>query len=385
MEIKERRSQRTRGHIDDLGDGRSWVVRVSLGTGAGGKRIYLRKVITGKVGDAKKALTSLLKVKDEGGAEPLTRENVDNWVQAWLAHHCTRQSARTRTGYRDVLERYLTPELRTRKIALLTVSDVQRWVNVLVARGPAPRTVRSAHGALRKCLSDAIRVGKLTTRNVATFVQLPKLDHREMQALTPEQTRVFLTAVRDTPYAALFTLWVHTGLRNSELAALRWEDFTGSSIRVRRAFVQVDHTRREIGPTKTGRQREIPLSAEVARVLRSHRRGQLEHKLKVGELYHDQGHIFSTETGQPISFQNISSRFFKPLLKQHGLPDIRLYDLRHTCATLLFSTGADIKVVQERLGHATPMLTLSTYTHVLPGQQLGASQRLADLLQTGTR
>jgi site-specific recombinase XerD len=50
----------------------------------------------------------------------------------------------------------------------------------------------------------------------------------------------------------------------------------------------------------------------------------------------------------------------------------------------LFSTGADIKVVQERLGHASPMLTLSTYTHVLPGQQLGASQRLEDLLKTGS-
>lgn len=92
--------------------------------------------------------------------------------------------------------------------------------------------------------------------------------------------------------------------------------------------------------------------------------------------------MFATEYGAPIDFQNIRSRVFKPLLNELELPDIRLCDLRHTCATLLLSAGENIKVVSERLGHAKVTLTLRTYTHVLPGQQQKASERLEMLLNS---
>jgi integrase len=59
-----------------------------------------------------------------------------------------------------------------------------------------------------------------------------------------------------------------------------------------------------------------------------------------------------------------------------------LYDLRHSCATLLMAAGEHPKVVQERLGHSTITLTLDTYTHVVPGMQELASSRLETLLAT---
>jgi integrase len=75
-------------------------------------------------------------------------------------------------------------------------------------------------------------------------------------------------------------------------------------------------------------------------------------------------------------------RHFKAVLKATGLPDIRLYDLRHTCASLLLAAGENPKVVSERLGHASVTLTLDTYSHVLPGMQQAASDRLEMLLFT---
>ncbi|HSF18300.1 MAG TPA: tyrosine-type recombinase/integrase, partial [Vicinamibacteria bacterium] len=60
--------------------------------------------------------------------------------------------------------------------------------------------------------------------------------------------------------------------------------------------------------------------------------------------------------------------------------EFRLYDLRHTCATLLLLAGENPKVVSERLGHASIALTLDTYSHVLPSMQQKAAERLESIL-----
>jgi integrase len=68
------------------------------------------------------------------------------------------------------------------------------------------------------------------------------------------------------------------------------------------------------------------------------------------------------------------------ILAEAGLGHHTLYSLRHSCATLLLSRGENVKVIQERLGHADVKLTLSTYSHVLEGMQQQASNNLSDLL-----
>ena len=71
---------------------------------------------------------------------------------------------------------------------------------------------------------------------------------------------------------------------------------------------------------------------------------------------------------------------FEPILKSAELPRIRLYDLRHTSATLLLAAGEHPKIVSERLGHSTVTLTLDTYSHVLPDMQQRAAERIEQLL-----
>ena len=80
-----------------------------------------------------------------------------------------------------------------------------------------------------------------------------------------------------------------------------------------------------------------------------------------------------------MNARNLISRSFKLILKRAGLPDIRLHDLRHTCATLMLCEGVHIKLVQELLGHATVSITLDTYSHLLPGmgyEAAGAMERI---------
>ena len=122
-------------------------------------------------------------------------------------------------------------------------------------------------------------------------------------------------------------------------------------------------------------------------------------RLKVGSAYTDHGLIFATGTGSPLERMNVTRQYFKPLVKQvrerqvkefreagiepdaHVLfPPIRLYDLRHSAATLRLANGDHVKIASEMLGHASTVLTLDTYSHVLPEMQAASAARLDALL-----
>jgi integrase len=365
----------------DLGDGR-WRLRLCVGRDATGKQLYLHETVHGKKSDADKALTRMLVAVDIGQPITRNRQTLDGWTREWLSIHCTRAGVRTRWDYEQIFRRYLTPELRGRRLTALTASDLQRWVNKLSARGLSPRTVRSAHGAVRASLNKARRLG-LVPVNVAELVDLPRQQHSEMRTLTAREAERLLNGAEaaGSPYYPLFALMLHTGLRPGELAGLRWEDYDGTTLRVRRALKQGRAGEpRYLGATKTHRPKVIPLGERARRALATQRRWQAERRLLLGSSYRDPELVFANEVGGPLEFSNVRERHFKPLLKRLELPDIRLYDLRHTCATLLLAAGENIKVVSERLGHVNATVTLNTYVHVLPGMQAEASAKLDKLL-----
>jgi integrase len=99
---------------------------------------------------------------------------------------------------------------------------------------------------------------------------------------------------------------------------------------------------------------------------------QHEEKLRLPDLWKENGLVFTTAIGTPMDRVNLVKRSFKPLMGRTRLPQIRFQDLRHTFATLLLSRGTHPKVVQEVLGHADISQTMDTYSHVLPDMQKGA-------------
>jgi integrase len=111
-----------------------------------------------------------------------------------------------------------------------------------------------------------------------------------------------------------------------------------------------------------------------------HKRQQAEARLQAGASWHAHDLVFCSEEGTPLSIPNLTYRYFRPILEKAELPRIRLYDLRHTCATLLLMAEENPKVVSERLGHSTIVLTLDTYSHVLPTMQQQATARLEKML-----
>lgn len=92
-----------------------------------------------------------------------------------------------------------------------------------------------------------------------------------------------------------------------------------------------------------------------------------------------QGWMFATPDGQPVH-PHAMSQAFDRIVRRSGVKVIRFHDLRHTHATLLIAAGVPIKVVSERLGHASPAFTIETYQHVIPDMQVEAARTIETIV-----
>ena len=162
---------------------------------------------------------------------------------------------------------------------------------------------------------------------------------------------------------------------------LKWEDLDG--IRVQRSLAHPSNGQWVLEDPKTNRaRRTVTITPTVQQTLKEHRRPQVRDRLAAGDKYQDHGLVFAVNNGNPLDWHVIVARYFTEIRKRAGFPQIRPYDLRHTCATLLLAAGENVKVVSERLGHASAALTLDVYSHVLPAMQSDATAKMEALLAT---
>jgi integrase len=167
-----------------------------------------------------------------------------------------------------------------------------------------------------------------------------------------------------------------------EYLALQWSDvdMTTGSVQIKRALARHKKSWSFEEPKTARSRRTVYLPDPLVKKLVAHKRQQAEIRLKLGAAWQVYDLVFCGEQGTPLSIPNITYRYFRPILTKAKLPRIRLYDLRHSCATLLLIAEENPKVVSERLGHSTIVLTLDTYSHVLPTMQQNASAKLEKML-----
>lgn len=207
-----------------------------------------------------------------------------------------------------------------------------------------------------------------------------------MLCFSEDEMNAFLEAAERVPYYVLFFLALETGMRPEEYLGLQWSDidFNKKRLAVRRVLIGKQGGGFVFDEPKTDRsRRSIPLTVALLDLLKGHRKAQLEQRLRLGTHYQVSDLVFTSEIGTPIHHRNLDRRHFKTIIasanenkETERIPSIRLYDLRHTMATLLLSAGVNPKIVSERLGHASIVLTLDTYSHVLPTMQEGATNEM---------
>jgi integrase len=218
-----------------------------------------------------------------------------------------------------------------------------------------------------------------------------KVEKYEPTVLGPEQTMRLLQATSGERLEALWYVALGCGPREGELLGLTWSrvDFTNHTITIAQTL---QRQKQAEGPsklvivptTKGGRIRIIPMPLFVEQALTRHWERQQQERQKSGKAWQDYDLVFCTPHGTPIDARNLL-REFKDLLERTELPNMRLHDLRHSCATLLIAKGVHPRVVMEVLGHSQISITMNTYGHVTAEAQRTASQAMDVLFLEGPR
>lgn len=310
------------------------------------------------------------------------------YLRDWLQLQRSQLQPSTWESYRLNVERYLIPALGEIPLEDLGAARLSTFYAALLQgggrRGQALslRTVRYCHGVLHKALADAVR-HEILARNVAMNATLPKLDLQasgvdEVKAWSAQELRRFLDHIRGSAHHPLWMLAAGTGLRRGEMLGLRWDDvdLDARSLVVRRALSVVRGEVRLKQP-KTSRCRTLHLDAMTVDVLRTRRARQQADAVSADRWVSDWNLVFTTPDGRYLDPAHVTHAF-RVAVRNAPVPRIRLHDLRHTHATLLLQAGVPVKVVSERLGHATISLTLDIYAHVLPAMDADAAERFAE-------
>ena len=352
------------GTITRRKDGR-WEGRYYVPTENGTKR----KMIYGKTqAEVRDKLTKALSNRIDGIVYDDENMAVGEYLDTWLmgsVYGTVRRSTYDRDSY--LVNNHIKPVLGGLKLKKLNSAHVQSFYRDRLDAGLSASTVHKIHDILRRGLAQAVK-WHLLPRNVADVVKPPRPVPTEMVALSADDTRRLLEAAGEDRLEALYILAIHTGMRQGEMLALRWQDvdMENAVVSVRRTLTR-NGGKVAFGEPKTKKsRRSIRLTPQAVEALRSHLERQLRDMEILGDRYQDQGLVFTTDTGGPINPSNLRQRSLAALLKRAGLRHMRFHDLRHTCATLLLSRGVHPKFVQELLGHATIAITLDTYSHVMP-------------------
>jgi integrase len=300
--------------------------------------------------------------REAGDRRPMSKVRFGDYFSEWIQSYAGRTargfSNTSREEYRRVIEGEPKKRWGTWKLADVEPADVRALLGLLRNQGASTSEIRKTRAALSVLFATAVDDGLLRS-NPASGARIPAVTTEEpigdhAKALTRKELALLLAAIPEG-WQLFFELLAHTGLRISEAVGLTWEHVDlgdNPRIKVREQVYRGKRCRLKSG---AGR-RDIPLSQGMAARLLAHRRDRY-----VGP----QAPVFRSSTGGPLSPPNLGRVVLHPARKVAGMPWVTFHSLRHTCASLLFEAGRNVKQVAEWLGHADPSFTLRTYVHLM--------------------
>jgi integrase len=366
--------------------------------------------------DAKRRLREVLGDVDDGTHVSADRITVAAYVNdEWLPSirprsaedargHRGTVSVATHDRYRRDLRRYVLPRIGGVRLQALTPAALEELYDELEARGGqggrplTSKTVANVALTVNKALGDAVKRGRLR-RNPAEAVAAPTATKARTRWWSVEELRTFLRHVEGDELYAAWLLFATTGAREGEVAGLTWDD-----IDLDAGWVRVDWTLGVVDgkltwkprPKSKAGERTMALDPATVAALREHRRRQLETRMVAGPAWQDtltdwqglarSGLVWTYDDGTPIKPVTLYRRFVRHA-EAAGLPRIRLHDVRHSYASAALASASgwhDVKVISQRLGHASVAITLDTYSHVLPAADESMAHTLANVILGGS-
>jgi integrase len=350
-----------------------YQLTVDTGTADGKRKQLRRRYRTEK--EARAALAEIQGQVASGTYVQPSTLTVEQACTDWLrSRHKIRPT--TAAGYEFVLQP-VQSELGALAVQDLTrrhIDDliVKLRAGVLVRPGGKARKAWSARscnymlGALSQVLAQLVAEGRLT-RNVAALVDRVPGKAKKLQTFTADQVRTVLRGIAEDRNRHAWHLAL-AGLRRGEIAGQRWADIDLENRTVRIGTTRVDVGGRALDqdePKTANAGRVLPIPEALLAELVAAKARQAAEKLVLGEAYADLGFVVCNEAGEPYHPSTLSA-LWQAAIRDLDVPQIRLHDARHTCATLMHLQGVPIALVAAWLGHADISFTMRTYVHAQP-------------------
>ena len=365
-----------------------WWIRIRQDEMIGG--ILTRKLKRIKLGpatmparEAAKVAAEFLRPVNQGMISAGSAVSFNQYVETtWMPTEIPLLARTTQDAYQGIIRKCLVPRFGGLLLRDLTPLTLQRYFSELTGERVGYPKVLKIRDTLSSILRSAARFGFLI-QNPMVGLKLPvdKRPRRQKPVISPEQFSNLVEYVAE-PYASMLFVSVWTGLRISELIALKWRCIHADSITVEERYFRGDWST----PKTDASAATIGVAPEViARMLRLKsltvevRAGRAVRKHKLVKSDEPDALVFqSVQNGKPMNDQNVLRRHIKPVARRLGLNFVDWHCLRRSHATWLVQSGADPKSVQGQMRHSRVSTTMDIYAQVVPASQRVALQKLSD-------
>lgn len=386
-----------------------WHGRVSMGVRDDGKpdRRHVRSKVKQRVVDK---VGQLEKERESGKvSKPGRSWTVEQWLTYWVesvAAPTVRPN--TLTGYRAAVYNHLVPGIGAHRIDKLTPEHLERFYTKLGQKRTKdgkqfkPARVHHVHRTVRAALSEAVRRQHIGT-NPAKIARPPRVPEEEIVPFTQDEATRLLKAATSVRNGARYVIALTLGLRKGEALGLQWHDIDleQQTMTIARTVQRLNwehgctaaepcghryagHCPHRYGggavaaevKSRAGR-RVVGIPSPLVQVLDRHRREQEQEREKAGNMWREEGWVFTNRLGGPLH-PRVDHDTWKELLSQADVRDARLHDARHTAATMLLLLGVPSRAVMDVMGWSEASMT-KRYQHVTPEVTSSIAERVGEL------
>ena len=366
------------GTISRRSDGR-WMGRISLHTADG------RSIRKSVYSDTQKGVRTLLDdlALQNGNYTDTGDKTVASLCKLFLDDVVVNLAPKTGAQHRYAIDGYINPAIGIVKLSALKPTHVDKVINAGRIEGKggkplAPATLRMIRRTMNAIFNRGIEWGLLSNNPVAKSRKI-KVEPKAIDPMTTDRAKALYEAFLSVPTVYPLALCLTTGLRIGECLGLTHSSIkqtdSGMIIAVRTQMQRVNGEWK-LTPLKTLlSRRNLPITEAAAEVIR--RQTTLQKQLRSGG---DMGLLFTTSGGKPVDPNNLR-RWCRESLPRRGQASVTPHELRHGFGSLLIGTaGVDIKTTSILMGHSSPSLTLSTYTHIADQGRIDAMAKMGNLV-----